>query len=57
MYGTKDLKFHNDNARPQVHKDVKKYIETQNLKGVTHSPYAADLAPCDCDLKVLSSNV
>ena len=47
MYGTKNLKFHRDNSWPQVHKDVKKYLESQNLTVMSHSPYSPDLAPCD----------
>ena len=47
MYGTKNLKFHHDNARPHVHKDVKKYLESQNLTVMSHPPYSPDLAPCD----------
>ena len=45
MYGTKNLKFHHDNARPHVHKDVKKYLESQNLTVMSHPPYSPDFAP------------
>ena len=31
LNGSKNLKFYHFNARPHVQKDVKKYLETQNL--------------------------
>ena len=58
MYGTKNLKFHHDNARPHVHKDVKKYLESQNLT-VMSQPYLTrqTLLLVIFGLIVISSNV
>jgi hypothetical protein len=53
MYGTRNMKFFHFNTRPHVQKDVKKYLETQNLKVITHPLYSPDLALCDFDLSVL----
>ena len=39
LNGSKNLKFYHFNARPHVQKDVKKYLETQNLKVITHPTY------------------
>ena len=53
MYGAKNLKFYHFNARPHVQKQVKKYLETQSLKVITHPTYSPDLALFDFDLKVI----
>ena len=45
--GTRNLKFHHDNAKPHVHVSVKKYLEDQNFVVMDHPPYSPDLAPCD----------
>lgn len=45
--GTKNLKFHHDNARPHVHSSVKSYLEGENFIIMDHPPYSPDLAPCD----------
>ena len=29
--GTRNLKFHHDNAKPHIYKSVKKYLEDQNF--------------------------
>ena len=46
--GTRNLKFHHDNAKPHIHMSVKKYLEDQNFVVMDHAlPYSPDLAPCD----------
>jgi hypothetical protein len=52
-YGTENLKFYHFNARPHFQKDIKKYLETQNLKVIIHPTYSPDLALCDFNLKVI----
>lgn len=47
IYGTKNLKFHHDNARPHVHSNVIKYLNDQNFTIMDQPPYSPDLAPCD----------
>jgi len=46
-YGPKNIKFHHDNARPHVHKDVKTFLERNEFILMDHPPYSPDLAPCD----------
>ena len=45
--GTKNLKFHHDNARPHVAKKVKDYLNDQNFVIMDQPPYSPDLAPSD----------
>jgi histone-lysine N-methyltransferase SETMAR len=45
--GTRGLKFHHDNARPHVKKEVISYIKSQGFIIMPHPPYSPDLAPCD----------
>ena len=45
--GTKNLKFHHDNARPHVASSVVKYLNDQNFTIMNHPPYSPDLAPSD----------
>lgn len=45
--GTKNMKFHHDNARPHIHQSIKKYLIAQNFIIMEHPPYSPDLAPCD----------
>jgi histone-lysine N-methyltransferase SETMAR len=45
--GTKNLKFHHDNARPHTHSSVIAYLERQNFTIMDHPPYSPDLAPSD----------
>ena len=45
--GTKNLKFHHDNARPHVAKKVIDYLNDQNFLIMDHPPYSPDLAPSD----------
>lgn len=45
--GTKNLKFHHDNARPHVHSGVISYLKSQKFTIMDHPPYSPDLAPCD----------
>jgi len=47
LCGTKNLKFHHDNARPHVHSNVISYLESQNFIIMDHPLYSPDLAPCD----------
>ena len=44
MYVTKNLKFHHDNARLHVHKNVKKCQEVTVINRSTNSP---EFALCD----------
>ena len=46
-YGTKNLKFHQDNARPHVAQVVTTYLEAQKFILMDHPPYSPDLAPSD----------
>lgn len=45
--GTTNVKFHHDNARPHIHRNVISYLEEQNIRIIRHPPYSPDLAPCD----------
>lgn len=45
--GTKNMKFHHDNARLHVAKSVNSYLEQQGLAVIRHPPYSPDLALCD----------
>ena len=45
--GTKNLKFHHDNARPHVHQAVLTYLNEQDITIMDHPPYSPDLAPSD----------
>ena len=45
--GTKNLKFHHDNARPHVHSNVIKYLKSKDFIMMDHPPYSPDLAPSD----------
>ena len=45
--GTKNIKFHHDNARPHIHSDVINYINRQDMVIMDHPPYSPDLAPSD----------
>lgn len=45
--GTKNLKFHHDNARPHVHSSVTRYLEREGFVVMEHPPYSPDLAPSD----------
>ena len=45
--GTKNLKFHHDNARPHVHKSVITYLKSKEFIIMDHPPYSPDLAPSD----------
>ena len=45
--GCKKLKFHHDNAKPHVHKDVAAFLEAEEFTIMDHPPYSPDLAPCD----------
>ena len=46
-YGSKNLKFHYDNARPHIHSSVKSYLEDRNFIIMNHSPYSPDYALSD----------
>jgi len=41
-YGTKNLKFHHENARPHILSSVKSYREDQNFIIMNHPPYLPD---------------
>ena len=45
--GAKNIKFHHDNARPHIHKNVFEYLEGEKFVMMPHPPYSPDLAPCD----------
>ena len=45
--GSKNLKFHRDNARPDVEKTVLSFINNQEMIIMGHPPYSPDLAPFD----------
>jgi len=45
--GCKYLKFHHDNAKPHVHKNVVAFLEAEEFIIMEHPPYSPDLAPCD----------
>ena len=46
-YGTKNLKYHHDNARPHIHSSVKSYLEDRNFIIMNHPPYSPDFALSD----------
>ena len=46
-YGTKNLKFHHENARPHILSSVKSYREDQNFIIMNHPPYSPDFALSD----------
>jgi len=45
--GTKNMKFHHDNAKPHVAKCVKSYLNSNGFTIIRHPPYSPDLAPSD----------
>ena len=45
--GAKNIKFHQDNARSHIHKNVFEYLEGEKFVMMPHPPYSPDLAPCD----------
>jgi [histone H3]-lysine36 N-dimethyltransferase SETMAR len=45
--GTKNMKFHHDNARPHVHSSVTRFLEREQFIIMGHPPYSPDLAPSD----------
>ena len=45
--GTKNMKFHHDNAKPHIHKSVINYLESEKFIIMQHPPYSPDLAPSD----------
>jgi histone-lysine N-methyltransferase SETMAR len=45
--GTKNVKFHHDNARPHIHKSVINYLEANNFIIMRQPRYSPDLAPSD----------
>ena len=42
--------FHQDNARPHVSKETKKFMEAKKFELLEHPPYSPDLAPADFHL-------
>lgn len=46
-YGCKNLKFHQDNAKPHVAKKVITFLEGHEFIIMDHPPYSPDLAPSD----------
>ena len=44
---TKNIKFHHDNARPHIHKNVISFLESNKFTIMEHPPYSPDLAPSD----------
>ena len=45
--GTKNMKFHHDNARPHVYSSVTRLLEREQFIIMDHTPYSPDLAPSD----------
>ena len=45
--GTKNMKFHHENAKPHVAKKTIEHIESEEFKIIRYPPYSPDLAPCD----------
>jgi len=45
--GTKNMKFHHDNAGPHVTAAVKTRLVDAGITIIRHPPYSPDLAPCD----------
>jgi len=45
--GTKNIKFHHDNARPHIHSSVITFLESNQFIIMDHPPYSPDLAPSD----------
>jgi hypothetical protein len=39
--------LHHDNAKPNVHKDVLNYLDSESIKIIQQPPNSPDLAPCD----------
>ena len=45
--GTTNMKFHHDNARPHVHKNVVTFLQNNPFTIIRQPPYSPDLAPSD----------
>jgi histone-lysine N-methyltransferase SETMAR len=45
--GADRIRLLHDNARPHIHNNVHKFLETEGVKLISHPPYSPDLAPCD----------
>ena len=45
--GVHGLKLHHDDGKPQIHKDVVSYLESEGVTIMPHPPNCPDLAPCD----------
>ena len=45
--GARNLKFHHDNARPHVAKEVIEYLKSEHFAIMDHPAYSPDLAPSD----------
>lgn len=45
--GTKNMKFHHDNASVHTAESVISYLERKGFKIMWHPPWSPDLAPCD----------
>ena len=45
--GTHNLKFHHDNARPNVTQNVTGYLNRVEITIIRNPPYSPDLAPSD----------
>ena len=45
--GPRGIKLPHDNAKPHIHFNVCKFIESHGVIEIDHPPYLLDLAPCD----------
>ena len=45
--GLRGIKLLHDNAKPHIHFNVRKFIESNGVIEIDHPPYSPDLAPCD----------
>ncbi|CAF4936855.1 unnamed protein product, partial [Rotaria sp. Silwood2] len=44
-YGTSSIKIHHDTGRPQIHKDVSNYLESEGFTVMPDPPNSPDLSP------------
>ena len=45
--GLRGIKLLHDNAKPHIHFNVRKFIESNGVIEIDHPPYSPDLAFCD----------
>ncbi len=55
--GLHEIKLLHDGAKPQIHYNVRNFIESNGVIEIDHPPYSTDLAPCDYWLFDILSNI